>query len=575
MAERRLTVGARLATGFGIVLALMLSIALLGVYNLRHIYGILDDIVHDNVVRLMHLQEMSDAVHIAASASQTIVMVNDVAAIQREQDRLRAARADYDRAAAALYAMPPAEGGEALRQRIEAAKQSARALNDQVVRLALENRDEEATQLLLTQAGPAVQRWQNEMDADLEHQKKHNEGDVELAASAYRTARALLLGLSVLAFAAGLVAARLIRLRLTEQLGGEPDTAAEIAGRIAAGDLTVAVPARDGDHASMMAAMKTMRDSLARVVGEVRRSSDIITTASGQIASGNRDLSARTEQQAGALEETASSMEELTGTVRENSEHARAANEQAAAASQVARQGGTVVGQVVETMGAISASSRKIADIIGVIDGIAFQTNILALNAAVEAARAGEQGRGFAVVAAEVRNLAQRSATAAREIKDLIGTSVEQVEQGSKLVAQAGQTMDDVVQAVLKVSGIMQGIAEAGADQTTGIEQVNKAVVEIDSVTQQNAALVEEAAAAAESLRREAVQLADMVGVFKVEGLPAAPVQPVQAPPPAPQAQPAAPRLPDRRAPRLKAKAPAEPPGRKPVPPGGDEWEEF
>jgi methyl-accepting chemotaxis protein len=572
-----MTVGARLATGFGIVLALMLSIALLGVYNLKHIHDILDDIVYDNVVRLMHLQDMSEAVHSAAQVSQTVVMMSEVPAMQKELEKLTAARARYDRARTELFSMPPGEGGGAMRDRIVAAQQTARPLVDRVVQLALENRDEEATQLLMTQAGPALERWQEEMDADLAQQKRHNEEDVQLASSAYSTARLLLLGLTVLAFAAGLGAAIYIRHRLLLQLGGEPDAAAEIASRIAAGDLTVNVPARDGDQASMMAAMKSMRDSLARVVGEVRRSSDIITTASGQIAAGNRDLSSRTEQQAGALEETASSMEELTGTVRENSEHAREANDQAAAASQVARQGGAVVGQVVETMGAISASSRKIADIIGVIDGIALQTNILALNAAVEAARAGEQGRGFAVVAAEVRNLAQRSATAAREIKDLIGTSVEQVEQGSKLVTQAGQTMDDVVQAVLKVSGIMQGIAEAGVDQTAGIEQINLAVVEMDTVTQQNAALVEEAAAAAESLRREAVQLSEMVGLFKVEGMATAAVQPAKAPAPvkAAQAPSAVPRLPDRRAAGVKARAPAEPEGRKPVPPGGDEWEEF
>ena len=259
-----------------------------------------------------------------------------------------------------------------------------------------------------------------------------------------------------------------------------------------------------------------MRNSLMGIVGQVRSGTDTIATASGQIAAGNQDLSSRTEEQASSLEETAASMEELTSTVKQNSDNARQANQLAVSASSVAVKGGSVVAQVVDTMGVINTSSKKIVDIIGVIDGIAFQTNILALNAAVEAARAGEQGRGFAVVAAEVRNLAQRSAAAAKEIKTLIGDSVDKVEEGSKQVAEAGKTMDEIVGSVKRVTDIMAEIEAASREQTAGIEQINQAITQMDQVTQQNAALVEEAAAAAASLQEQASGLSQVVSIFKL-----------------------------------------------------------
>ncbi|CDS50365.1 Methyl-accepting chemotaxis protein I (serine chemoreceptor protein) [Polaromonas sp. CG9_12] len=304
---------------------------------------------------------------------------------------------------------------------------------------------------------------------------------------------------------------------IEKSIGGEPDDAAEIARRIASGDLAVTVDTRANDQSSLLFAMKTMRDSLAKIVGEVRQGTDTIATASSQIAAGNQDLSSRTEQQASSLEETAASMEELTSTVKQNADNARQANQLAVSASGVAVKGGNVVAQVVDTMGAINTSSRKIVDIIGVIDGIAFQTNILALNAAVEAARAGEQGRGFAVVAAEVRNLAQRSAAAAKEIKTLIGDSVDKVEEGSKQVAEAGKTMEEIVDSVRRVTDIMAEITAASQEQTQGIEQVNQAITQMDQVTQQNAALVEEAAAAAQSLQEQAGGLSQVVSVFRLE----------------------------------------------------------
>jgi methyl-accepting chemotaxis protein len=287
---------------------------------------------------------------------------------------------------------------------------------------------------------------------------------------------------------------------------------------IADGDLTQSIDSAGRDEAAeLLQALTAMQSSLIAIVGNVRSGTDTIATASSQIAAGNHDLSSRTEEQASSLEETAASMEELTSTVKQNADNARQANQLAVTASSVAVKGGSVVAEVVGTMGAINASSRKIVDIIGVIDGIAFQTNILALNAAVEAARAGEQGRGFAVVAAEVRNLAQRSAAAAKEIKTLIGDSVDKVEEGSKQVAEAGKTMDEIVDSVKRVTDIMAEITAASQEQTAGIEQINQAITQMDQVTQQNAALVEEAAAAASSLQEQASGLSQVVSVFRLD----------------------------------------------------------
>jgi len=305
---------------------------------------------------------------------------------------------------------------------------------------------------------------------------------------------------------------------ILRQIGGEPDYAADVVRQVAEGDLSVQVQTRSGDTTSLLASLRGMVSRLSELVGDVRGSTESITTASKEIAAGNADLSQRTEEQASSLEETASSMEELTSTVRQNAENAKQANQLAASASDIAVKGGQAVNDVVHTMSSISTSSKKIADIISVIEGIAFQTNILALNAAVEAARAGEQGRGFAVVATEVRNLAQRSAAAAKEIKTLIGDSVEKVEAGSRQVDQAGATMNEIVGAVKRVTDIMSEIAAASSEQSAGIEQVNQAITQMDEVTQQNAALVEEAAAAAESMQEQANGLYAAVSVFKLDG---------------------------------------------------------
>jgi methyl-accepting chemotaxis protein len=308
---------------------------------------------------------------------------------------------------------------------------------------------------------------------------------------------------------------------LQRQLGAEPGEVAALAEGIAAGDLRLPCSVRPGDSTSVMARMKSMQDSLGRIVTDVRSNAEGLAIASAQIAQGNLDLSARTEQQASALEETAASMEQLGSTVKQNADNAKQANQLAQGASTVAVKGGEVVGRVVDTMKGINDSSKKIADIISVIDGIAFQTNILALNAAVEAARAGEQGRGFAVVAAEVRSLAGRSAEAAKEIKALINASVERVEQGSVLVDQAGVTMSEVVGAIKRVTDIMGEISAASTEQSAGVAQVGEAVTQMDQATQQNAALVEESAAAAESLKSQAQQLVQSVAVFQLVQAPA------------------------------------------------------
>ncbi|MFT3812337.1 MAG: methyl-accepting chemotaxis protein [Acidovorax sp.] len=375
----------------------------------------------------------------------------------------------------------------------------------------------------------------------------------ESADATYANARLWVLGQLVVTIALGLALALAIARMVSRPLG----EAVKVAQAVAGGDLSTRIEAKTRDEiGQLFAALQGMNESLVHIVGQVRQGTDSIATASAQIASGNNDLSSRTESQASSLEETAASMEELTSTVRQNADSARQANQLAASASQVAVRGGDVVAQVVTTMDGIHTASQKIADIIGVIDGIAFQTNILALNAAVEAARAGEQGRGFAVVASEVRSLAGRSAAAAKEIKALIDDSSAKVHAGSTLVAQAGETMQEIVGSVRRVTDIMGEISAASQEQTSGIEQVNQAVVQMDQVTQQNAALVEEAAAAAQSLQEQARGLQQAVSVFKLAHEPLSATAATRAVAPPPKAAPA---------PKAAAKPIAAKPAPRPV----------
>jgi methyl-accepting chemotaxis protein-1 (serine sensor receptor) len=409
--------------------------------------------------------------------------------------------------------------------------------------------------------------------------RKLTQLQVDVSEQEFKSAQATVkLDLTVLAIASVLAvlfsvgAAVYLTRWLMRQLGGEPSQAAAIAAAVAHGDLTARIELKSGDTTSLMVQLKRMQDNLVQLVDGVRTGVDSVSTASGQIAAGNQDLSSRTEEQASSLQQTAASMEQLTSTVKQSADNAKQANQLASAASEAATKGGAVVGQVVSTMEDISASSKKIADIISVIDGIAFQTNILALNAAVEAARAGEQGRGFAVVAGEVRNLAQRSAQAAREIKSLISDSVEKVEAGSKQVNDAGAAMGEIVAQVKRVTDLIGEITSAALEQSSGIGQVNEAITQMDQVTQQNAALVEESAAAAASLKEQAGKLAEAVSVFKLaQGEARSVIAGAQS---SARATPMA----SKAKPQAKRSAPAAAPAKAAAPEAGkgkDEWEEF
>ncbi|WP_343583520.1 methyl-accepting chemotaxis protein [Herbaspirillum sp.] len=431
-----------------------------------------------------------------------------------------------------------------------------------------EQKIDEARDILLNQLTPVYLRLFGTLDKVVKINVDAADATNNDAQARYESSRTMIIVLLACCIGLGLLLATWVARIVSRPL----QDAMHVAERVAEGDLTVDIkPASRDETGRLMLSLKAMNDSLLRIVSQVRQGTDTINTASREIATGNLDLSSRTEEQASSLEETASAMEELTSTVKQNADNARQANQLANSASDVAVQGGGVVGQVVETMGSINESSRKIVDIISVIDGIAFQTNILALNAAVEAARAGEQGRGFAVVASEVRSLAQRSASAAKEIKALIDDSVAKVDTGSKLVEQAGTTMTEVVASVKRVTDIVAEISSASQEQSDGIEQVNLAITQMDEVTQQNAALVEQAAAAAGSLQEQAGKLAELVSVFKLDRSQAA----ANAAP----AQLAAARLaiqpPAARPVSAKPALPAKKAAPKPTPSGDDDWEQF
>jgi len=509
-----LRIGARLGASYGLLLVLMILLTGAGAMLLRDFNASIERILHDAVPKERLVTEWRSAIALNASRTSLALATEDTAergtaesGMRQTSERISAIMKELDQSVTSST-------GKALLANILA----TRAQYSEV-RKALLAADAAGDTAAIADGkarlAAALGAYDTSLGALAGHEREQA-GKMEAAIAAEGHEGQLALGgLCMVALLIAIASTVLVTRSITRPLL----RAVEVARTVAAGDLSSVIAAESKDETGqLLGALRDMNASLRAIVGEVRGGAETIATASSEIAHGNLDLSSRTEQQAGSLEETASSMEELTSTVRQNAENARQANGLAQQASSVARRGGEVIAGVTTTMGAIRESAGRIVDIISVIDGIAFQTNILALNAAVEAARAGEQGRGFAVVASEVRALAQRSASAAKEIKGLIDASVANVGAGSRQVEQAGATMDEIVQSVARVTDIMGEITMASREQETGIEQINGAVAEMDTVTQQNAALVEEAAAAAQSLQEQSARLAEAVSVFRLEG---------------------------------------------------------
>jgi methyl-accepting chemotaxis protein len=457
---------------------------------------------------------MRDLVRYQGMALRDAVLQDDVAFKKKEFDQMKIARADYDRTAQQLAAMPIEPEVKTALEKAGTLLAATKAPIEKAIDLSMSDDVAGAAQAMREEVRPAQLAQIKALDDVIDAIKTASKHRNEQADVAYRRAVALIIGLSVTALVAGAFIAWRIQLSITRPL----TQAVQVAQAVAEGDLTREITVRSHDEVGhLLQALKTVNQDLGRTMHQVRQAAETMQTATIEIAAGNNDLSRRTETQASSLQQTAASMEQLNSTVKNNADTARSAAQMAGSASAAAAKGGEVVNQVVTTMQEIATSSKRIADIIGTIDGIAFQTNILALNAAVEAARAGEQGRGFAVVAGEVRALAQRSANAAKEIKTLISASVESVETGSRLVGDAGMTMSDIVSQVQRVTDLIGEISSATIEQTSGIGQVNQAVVQLDEVTQQNSALVEESAAAAESLKQQAEGLVSAVSIFRLQ----------------------------------------------------------
>ncbi|ABM35032.1 methyl-accepting chemotaxis protein [Paracidovorax citrulli] len=514
---RNMKLGTMLGIGFAIVIGLSFMVAAYGRFQLDSTGKTLHALSKERMDILLQLQQVKDNTNVVARAVRNLALLEDEAAMAEEKKRLDGVVSDTSQIMAALQQRVVSAEGRALMGRIAEARPQFLGTVDKAAKLGLANDLANARTVVLGEMRTAQNVYFKAVEDMISYQRKVTTDMAESSSSGATAAGNTMIVLAVLSAAIGALVAWSITRRVKGQLGGEPAYAAQIAQEVARGNLAVHVDLRPGDSSSVLAAMGAMRANLAKVVSEVRHSSESIATGASEIATGNADLSQRTEEQASNLQQTAASMEEMASTVKQNADTVRTASQLASSASATAARGGDVVGNVVRTMEDITASSRKIGDIIGVIDSIAFQTNILALNAAVEAARAGEQGRGFAVVAGEVRTLAQRSAQAAKEIKALIGESVSKVETGSQLVGEAGTTMGEIVEQARRVADLIAEIGAATHEQEQGISQVSDAVNQLDQVTQQNAALVEESAAAADSLNSQAARLVQLVSVFQVD----------------------------------------------------------
>ena len=506
-------IGTRLGLGFAIVLSFCALISAVGLLSLKQIETNMESMLEKGLVKERLTSEWLEATNINSARTYPLVLTKDDDLKTYLQEAIAAGSKKISGIQSKLDVMLTSPEELSLSQEIRNHRSAIIELRSGLLKLKADGRFEEVSQTAKSKLIPMLEAYDAKLDRMLKLQQDAIQTTKEELRALEKRIQAILISLTVFVIVLG----SLIAWRLTIGITRPLQRALGVAEAVAAGDLR-SVPTNNAEDETgrLLSALSNMNERLVSIVTEVRSGTDTISTASSQIAAGNQDLSARTEEQASSLEQTAASMEELTSTVKQNADNARQANQLALAASSVAVQGGEVVGKVVATMSSIEASSRKIVDIISVIDGIAFQTNILALNAAVEAARAGEQGRGFAVVAAEVRNLAQRSASAAKEIKGLIDTSVNEVRAGTELVGEAGRTMEGVVGSVRRVTDIMGEITAASQEQSIGIEQVNQAVGQMDQVTQQNAALVEEAAAAAASLQDQARHLVEVVGVFNL-----------------------------------------------------------